>query len=211
MNTPIPRDANPRESIFQGRMADTPRPVGVPFQGFRNLSGMSEATRYGILLFLLWSPEHELSEEQVLWIVYRARKLSEAELLKSGRLFEKLASNEISRQGLKREIAETYSRVPRLYPKQIPEKRRIGVGYRDKGALRPLHRSRALGERVFWDEDILYLLPLDYEAVGRWISADEVLNLVQMDHLNLALSTIQSMMTEPVKFSRSSVNLVRLE
>jgi hypothetical protein len=192
LSTPISRNDPPVNSE-QVRMADTPHPVSAPFQGFRSLKGMKQSTRYGILLFLLQSSESfELSEGQRLWIIYRARKLSEAELLKAGEFSEKLLSDEVLRKRTKHQINETHVRVPSLNPKQLPEKRRIGIGYRDKGALRPLHHQRRIGEVVVWSEDIQYLLPLDQIVEGRWITADEVQSLIGVDLLNLSLAQIRS-------------------
>jgi hypothetical protein len=196
LSTPISRNDPPVNSE-QVRMADTPHPVSAPFQGFRSLKGMKQSTRYGILLFLLQSSEsYELSEGQRLWIIYRARKLSEAELLKAGEFSEKLISDEVLRQRTKHQINETHIRVPSLNPKQLPEKRRIGIGYRDKGALRPLHHQRRLGERTVWSEDIQYLLPLDSDLTGRWITADEVESLIGVDRLLMSIAQIQSQFSE---------------
>lgn len=191
MDTPISNSSDPVQSV-QGRMADTPHPVSAPFQGFRSLSGMKRSTRYGILLFLMQnSTAFALSEGQRLWIVYYARKLSEAELLKAGRFSESLSQDQVLRQRMKHQIRETHIRVPSLNPIQLPEKRRIGIGYRDKGALRPLHQRRRLGVRAIWDEELpIYLQPLTYEATGRWLTADEVESLVGVD-LNLVLSQIR--------------------
>jgi len=192
MNTPNHVEEPVRPETSQDRMADTPHSVGAPFHGFQSLRGMKQSSRYGILLYLLFSPDHELSNDQILWIVYRQRKLSEAELLKAGKLALSLIENEVHRQRLKKEIRETHIRVPRITPSQIPEKRRIGIGYRDKGALRPLHQKfRDNSVSSYWDEDIMHLLPLDYETVGRWITADEVYSLVGVDLLSLSLASIQ--------------------
>jgi len=180
------------EDSIQDRMADTPRSVGAPMERYSKIQGMRESTKYGILLFLLQSG-HELSDGQRLWIVYRSRKFSEAELLRSAELSLRLLQDDILRTRMRWEIRKIHHSVPSLNPKNLPEKRRIGIGYRDKGALRPLHRNRVLGERAFWDEDIQYLLPLTHEVTGRWITADEVVSLVGIDRLNLALTTIQSM------------------
>lgn len=192
METPISESSSPEGYSVQGRMADTPRSVGAPNPGFRQSSlGMRKSTVYGVLLFLLQHPDFELSEGQRLWIVYYARKLSEAELLKAGNTSLSLLSNELHRQRMKHEINRLHHSVPSLNPLNLPEKRRIGIGYRDKGALRPLHRPRPEGERTFWDEDILYLLPLSYEVTGKWLTADEVSSLIGVDLLNLVLQQIQ--------------------
>lgn len=211
MNVPISRGNLPFDRSDQGRMADTPHTIGAPLQGFRSLSGMKQSSRYGILLFLLQSPEHELSEGQRLWIVYRSRKFSLAELLKAGKLSESLLTNEVQRKRMQKEISETHHRVPSLNPKQLPEKRRIGIGYRDKGALRPLHHRRIIGERTFWDQDLLYLLPLDYEVKGKWLTADEVDSLVGVDLLNLVLLKIQEQYSVQVPSIQSVKNLKSVE
>lgn len=152
---------------------------------------MRESTKYGILLHLMQNPElYELSEFQRLWIVYRSRKLSEAELLRSGIISENLNSDGILRQRMKHQIRLLHIRVPSLNPINLPEKRRIGIGYRDKGALRPLHEDRKIGEPAYWSEDIQCILPLTNEEDGRWITADEVTELVGRDRLILSLLSI---------------------
>ena len=210
MDTPISREPDPEGIVPQGRMADTPRSLAAPIPGFLNLKGLRQSTRYGILLYLMQSPDYSLSNEQRLWIIYRARKLSEAELLRAGRFSDDLNSRQDIRKRMRKDIEETFIRVPRLLPKQIPEKRRIGIGYRDKGALRPLHQKRILGERVFWDEDVQYMLPLTYTSVGKWISADEVVSQTGNDLLNLVLHTIQSMCSSKVFSSPTQSYLDRV-
>lgn len=191
METPISREPRPVNS-GQVRMADTPYSVSAPFQGFRSLKGLKRSTRYGILLYILQnSLLYDLSEGQKLWIIYYARKFSEAELLKAGKFSEQLSQDLTVQQRMKHHIRETHIRVPSLNPLQLPEKRRIGIGYRDKGALRPLHHQRRLGDRIFWDEDIRYLLPLNVEVTGRWLTAEEVSGLAGVDHLSLSLAQIQ--------------------
>lgn len=179
-------------SLSSDRMAETPRSVGAPKDGFTDLPGMRKSTRYGILLYFLNnSTEWPLSPGQVLWIVYRARKFQETELLRAGQFCEQLSEDEKVRTRMFEQIRHTYFRVPSLGPKWIPEKRTIGIGYRDKGSLRPLHEQRNIGEEVFWDEDISYLLPLNQLIEGRWITAEEIKSLIGEDLLILALGAVQ--------------------
>jgi len=174
-------------------MAETPRSVGAPKEGFTALNGVRESTKYGILLYFLSnSEEWPLSRGQVLWIVYRSRKLHESELLRAGQFSETLSTNSVVKQRMFKQITELYYRVPSLDPKRIPEKRTIGIGYRDKGSLRPLHEQRNIGEETYWDEDLLSVLPLDYKMEGRLITAEEVERLVGVDLLYLALNAIQN-------------------
>lgn len=171
-----------------------PPPDILPRDGFTALTGMRESTRYGILLYFMRnSTEWPLSDGQILWIVYRARKLSLAELLRAGQFSGELNDNKETFRRTLKQIKETYFRVPSLNPKLIPEKRTIGIGYRDKGSLRPLHQQRRIGEEVFWDEDIAYLLPLNHKIEGRWITAEEVESLIGVDLLILAVMQSKNM------------------
>jgi len=185
--TPIP------EVPVLGQDGRNPPLASRSKDGFTALKGMRESTRYGILLyFLLNSVEWPLSEGQVLWIVHRSKKLSLSELQRSSTFLEELFHNEKTFSRMRREILDTYYRVPSLNPKRIPEKRTIGIGYRDKGSLRPLHEQRSIGEEVFWNQDLAYLLPYDKTEEGAWVTAEEVQRQVGMDHLILALASIRN-------------------
>lgn len=190
-NTPI-SSSTPEGHDPQDRMAEILRPITPPKEGFTAIKWMKESTKYGILLFFLQNQNiYPLSEGQILWIVYRARKLSEAELLRSAKFSLVLTNSEQARLRSRSNISKLYYCVPSLDPKRLPEKRTIGIGYRDKGSLRPLHENHGSEGIEFWDEDISYLLPLSYTIEGKWISAEEVISLVGVEPLILATLQVQ--------------------
>jgi hypothetical protein len=191
MEIPLSHSEDPPAQVSTGEDGRHPPHGNRSFQGFRELKGMRKSTRYGILLYLLHSKEWSLSDSQQLWIIYYSRKFSETELLRAAMIQEKLELDSLFFQRMKHDIQETHVRVPRLSPLQLKEKRRIGIGYRDKGALRPLHQKREIGGLTVWDEDIQFLLPLDYEVQGRWISAEEVSSLIGVNLLNEVLYQIE--------------------
>jgi hypothetical protein len=208
MSSPI-YSSEPPDQVSTGEDGRHPLLGKRSSQGFRDLKGMRKSTRYGILLYLLSnSKDFELSENQRLWIIYYSRKFSEAELLRASDVSERLNSDSLFLLRMKKEIHETHVRVPSLNPLNLKEKRRIGIGYRDKGALRPLHQKRDLGEISLWDEDIRFLLPLNFEIQGRWITAKEVSSLIGVNLLNEVLYQIerqtQSALALLSKYSRTS-------
>lgn len=189
-DTPIAEGSHP-ELLASGEDGRNPPRGKRSKDGYLAFSGMRESTKYGILLYLLQSSAFPLSSGQVLWIVYRSRKFSEAELLRAGLFAETLAQDEKVRSRHRRDIEKLYTRVPSLNPKRLPEKRTIGIGYRDKGVLRPLHQQRERGVESFWDEDIRYLLPLSYDVCGKWITSEEVKSLIGENLLYLAIQQAQ--------------------
>jgi hypothetical protein len=178
-------------------MADTPHGITHPIHRQRSeKKPLKKSIYFGILLFLLREKPDRFSREQQLWIVNYARKLSDEEVFRAGRLTELLITEESKRIFHLRDISNVLSSVPWIEPFNAPEAVRIGKGYTDKGALRPLHKKgRENGETSVWDEDVFYLLPSSYETRGKWLTADEVQSLVGVDLLNLALSQIRSMTT----------------
>lgn len=152
-------------------MADTP--VAVPRS--RKRKAPRKSVQLGFLLIL--SEEGELSEGQIRFVIKLQGKMKLEELLSAQELYLRLRRSPRSKARSRKEQEEILRRTPSLEAKSIlREKRRIGVGYRDKGALRPPHRPRFEG-RIFWSEDIPgFSLP---EKNGeqenpRWISAEEL-------------------------------------
>lgn len=182
------QEHQPLGRVSQDRMADTPRSADPPFRNSSRRKGkLKKSTYYGILLYIMSEFAEDISPEQRAWIVYYSRKLSIAELLKASNFSSKLRTEQNTLQRTLNEIQRIRRRIPRLEPLNLPEGRRIGIGYRDKGALRPLHEKRVIGERCFWDEDLRAILPFSYEIEGKWITANEVNSLVGENHLELAL------------------------
>lgn len=78
----------------------------------------------------------------------------------------------------------------------LREIRRIGVGYRDKGALRPSHSPREdqMVTPDLWVEDVEYLLRLDHPPLEDWITAQEVLDpVLNQPHVVESLIQLQRM------------------
>lgn len=152
---------------------------------------LDKAKYFGVLLLFLSDRQRwPLSDDQIFWIVYQSRKLNELQLLKAGRFHQSVLMKETTFSRLRRDIEKIYLSVPSLSPKRIPEKRRIGIGYRDKGALRPLHLKRIIGTESWWGEDIEYLLPIEVEK-DRFYTAEEVRSLTGENHLELALKSVR--------------------
>jgi len=171
----IPENSKPTpDPNSKVRMADTPHTVkrtnSVSPEEWRKVP---RAIHLSYLLILVQDPHRELNEFQLRWIAYFSGKLSETQLFRAYAFYHRLNSDEtLLRRNLPM-INEAHRRIPLDGP-PLPERRRIGIGYRDKGALRPLHQKREMGEMAFWDQDIISLLPLDYKVEGKWITASEV-------------------------------------
>jgi hypothetical protein len=131
------------------------------------------STYLGILLYRIF---HETcSDEQKEYVAYFQSKLNFAEVLRAMRLCHSLTTNPVARKRLKPELW----RIPTLGPRpHLREKRRIGVGYRDKGSLRERHRPVLPGELTLGSEaEILfgYHSP-QWLREGHRKRADEVLS-----------------------------------
>lgn len=87
--------------------------------------------------------------------------------------------------------------LPRLLETRIEEIRRIGVGYRDKGSLRPHHeKGRDQGEVAVWSEDVPYIVPPSTEP-GKWVTRKEVIELCGgIDYYHLTMAAIYSQTNE---------------
>jgi len=169
---------NPQVLNSMERMADTPRSIDPPVRsGSRRKTKLKKSTYYGILLYIMSEFSKDLSSEQRAWIVYYSRKLSIAELLKATNFQAKLSSEEKTLERTMHEIKRIRSRIPRLENLSLPEPNRIGIGYRDKGALRPLTKKREIGEDSFWSDDVKSVFPSLQESEGKWITANEVNSL----------------------------------
>lgn len=169
-----------RRSSPQGRMADTPHRATPPVRRNRSKTvPVSKSIYFGTLLFIQRSDPDSLTRHQHNWISNYAKKLDESQLLKAGRYSEMLMTQERSRYLFRNELLRIRRSIPWIEDLTLPESVRIGKGYTDKGALRPLHeRGRQLSEIKFWDEDIPFMLPTFYTVKGEWITADEVKDLL---------------------------------
>lgn len=155
-------------------MADTP--VSAPRPNLTVSKGRyRKAVRLGYLLVL--KELKFLSEGQITTMMEFQSKLNLDEVLSAQELYISLMNSPRAfaraRQDLKKVLVEC-----RAAPSKSnrPEIRRIGVGYRDKGALRPSHKPRPV-TRVIWDQDIpvgSHSPWADSEESPRWISAEEL-------------------------------------
>jgi len=169
-------------------MADTPHRVPHPLQPRKEQKRLKSSVYFGILLYILRQDSDNLTLEQIQWITNYSKKLDENQLLRAGKFSQGLIQNGDRQVFHARDIWAVRRSIPWIEPFLVPEKVRIGKGYTDKGALRPLHKKeRSLGEMCFWDEDIRYLLPYDYQPVGTWITADEVRCLLGGNLLELVV------------------------
>jgi len=190
MISPEQRNKSP-DLLSKVRMADTPRPVKRPNIALLEWRKVPKSIHLAYLLFITQDSTRELSQFQLSWISHFASKLDENQLYRAFNFFQELGKNEHLLQRTLPMINEAHRRVPRDGP-PIREKRRIGIGYRDKGALRPLYQKREFGEESFWDGDIVSFLPFSYEVQGRWITTSEVKSLTGEIHFELLVSQLRS-------------------
>jgi hypothetical protein len=175
-----------------GKMADNPHGATHLIQKSGEGWKLKKSIYFGILLYIQWEEYDRLSVLQNLWITNYARRCSDEELLRAGKLAETLKTREHIRFFHSKDILRVRKTIPWIESKPLPEAVRIGKGYTDKGSLRPLHeRGRILSEIKFWDEDIIYMLPFDYQVKGEWITADEVKSLVGVNLFELLLTQVR--------------------
>jgi hypothetical protein len=120
----------------------TPRPGASSRNGAdHGLKGMKRSTRVGVMLYL--SSTQNLSVEQKAFLAHAQGKLNSEELVRALRIYSDLRSDPRFRARLRVQHATVPAEVPPPKPK---DPRRIGIGYRDKGSLRPPHRPSLPGE-----------------------------------------------------------------
>jgi len=176
-------DDQPRPLLDLGTDGRHPPRARPPNSGIRKEAKLRKSVYYGFLLFILQDFRGLLHEDKVRWIIYYGRKLSDAELLKAGKLAHQLHSDELTQKRSAREIVRIFHSIPLLRQASIPIPRRIGTGYHDKGALRPRHKPRLPGIDTFWTQDLANFLPTEEE--GKWITSDEVFSLIGKDLLEM--------------------------
>lgn len=126
----------------------------------------------GYLLYL--QRNNRLAEGQERYLLNLQAKVREEELLSAIRLMQALSLSPRSAARAEKDLEAVRSRTPNLPAKSIlQEQRRIGVGYRDKGSLRPKHKPRPESGVAFWSED-LPLLEKNTPEEPRWITAEEL-------------------------------------
>jgi len=161
----------------------------------------------GVLYFLVSSQDPEIreqiSEDHRRWILDELAKVNIDTFATVFSIAESIEKNPRVRGSLEyyleREL-RTY-RTPKTV--NVPEPRRIGVGYRDKGSLRPSHkRGRDHGVEVFWSEDVPILFPENFQP--RFITAEEVSSLgTNLEHLRIWKQTLTYNREAPTLLSDS--------
>lgn len=161
------------------RPAETPVSVSRPPREKR----LNRSTFLGYLLYLL--RQKKLSEEQERFVITLQSKVNLQELTAAIELLTKLSNSNRSAARAKDDLELAYQKCGRIPAKsKTPEERRIGVGYKDKGALRPTHKPRLHGSRAWWSEDLApALLVLPEEP--RWISSEELFGPEQYSEIQM--------------------------
>lgn len=210
-DTAPPDQPDPKIPSTERRMAETPVPNTLNRK--RHVPGhtanhLRKSKYAGLLFYLLLSNEiwiqESLSNDHRLWIKDFLGNIPEDIILKSYSFALKIYRNKRIRNSLTEEIVKELRSYRSPKVNRSPEPRRIGVGYRDKGALRPLHLRRNVGEDCFWWDDIRHLLPGSSNPTGKdFITTEEVLSQgINPDHLLLVLQQLSVMASfETLSFS----------
>jgi hypothetical protein len=129
----------------------TPRHGASPQQRRPQVDGMRRSTKVGVYLYL--ASTRKLTSEQKAFLAHTQGKLNYDELNRALRIYSDLCSD----QRLRARLGVENTTVPALPPPRRPkEQRRIGIGYRDKGSLRPPHRpSLPGGDTISTDQEEL--------------------------------------------------------
>lgn len=169
------------------RPAETPPSVTRPLKEKR----LARSTFLGYLLFL--QRNKQLSYEQELFVIRLQAKVKLEELTAAMELLTKLSLSRRSVARAKDDLEYAKAKCGRIPAKSItPEARRIGVGYRDKGALRPSHRPRAESPDMFWSEDLSPDLSIQPEE-PTWISSEELFGTEQYAQIKTKRGTVVSL------------------
>jgi len=185
--TPQPSDILPSDSPSVEKDGRQPRRGNPPRL---NVSSLKRSRKL-VLFWLRREFESNLGENYLAKVTEYQSRLKLEELESALELYSKLIVDPRGRSRFLAQYREV--RIPRLQETRKDEIRRIGVGYRDKGSLRPHHtKGRDLGEEVIWAEDIKFLLPPDLD-LARWITRKEVLELCGGLHIfHLSMVAIQA-------------------
>lgn len=162
--------------------ADTPR-LAARSSNLRKKKEerLKPSTYLGMLLFL--SEQKQLVEDQLRFVRKLQGKLRFSELEKAIELCKKLKESPRSAARARVELERLTRECPRISSKSIiPEQRRIGVGYKDKGALRLSHEDHDAPSRSWWSEDIEFLL-LDKPEEPTWITSEQLFGMDQKNDM----------------------------
>lgn len=148
----------------------------------RKISRLRTSTYLGMLLLL--TEQGKLSEDQRRYVRKLQASVKFSELEKAISLVSKLRESPRSLARARVELERLQRDCPRIDAKSnLPEPRRIGVGYRDKGSLRLPHEDHDVPSRSWWSQDIEFLL-LDPPEEPQWIASEQ---LIGMDQQNLEI------------------------
>lgn len=171
---------------MEGKSSDYDFPVEVrsissrPAEPPRSISRATQLSerRYsrsvflGYLLYL--QRMKRLPEDKERYLLKLQAKVNLDELQRAIHLMQALISSRRSAARAEQDLQAVLHRTPIVPAKSVlPEQRRIGVGYRDKGSLRPKHKPRPEAGIAFWSED-LPLLEKNTPEEPRWITAEEL-------------------------------------
>lgn len=168
------------------RSAEPPHSATRPLHKVKRLKTSSFL---GYLLFL--QRNKQLSEDQERFLLKLQGKVKFEELEAAILLLKKLLGSPRSAARSKEDLELALRKCGRLPAKsRTPEVRRIGVGYRDKGSLRPKHRPPAVPGLCWWSEDLDPAL-LQKPEEPRWITAEELFGRERYDPIQeLALRAV---------------------
>jgi len=162
------------------KSAELPRPV-TPAESSRNrrTGRLRTSTYLGYLLFL--TEIKQLSEDQMRYVRKLQASVRFSELEKAINLTRKLIESPRSVARARVELERLRRNCPRIDAKSIlPEIRRIGVGYRDKGSLRLPHEDHEVPSRAWWSQDIEFLL-LHPPEEPQWIASEQLFGMDQSE------------------------------
>lgn len=160
---------------------------------------VKQSTYLGFLLFLM--EQGELSKNQELFVLRLQSKLNLDQIQHSIKLLVKLSKSSRSVARSRKELDRIRDTCPALPDKSIlREQRRIGVGYRDKGACRPSHRPPSEPpDLLWWSEDIAPAL-LKVPEEPRFIIAEELFGSKYYNHVQeLALRALIENSDKPLQ------------
>jgi hypothetical protein len=181
------------------RPAEPPRAVSRTSKEKR----LKKSTFLGYLLYL--QKVRRLGEGQERYLLRLQSTVQEEELLAAIQLMRGLVLSQRSAARAEQDLRAVLQRCPILPAKSVlPEQRRIGVGYRDKGSLRPTHRPAPQPDRMWWSEDLQpALLEENIPEEPRWITAEELFGAEGYDPIQeLALLAVLSQTFARQHFTR---------
>lgn len=183
------------------RPAEPPRTVTRT----SNEKRLKRSTFLGYLLYL--QKNNRLVEDQQRYLLKLQSTVNEEELVASIELLRGLMQSPRSAARAEKDLQAVIQRCPRIPAKSpLPEQRRIGVGYRDKGSLRPLTRPSEEPGLMWWSDDLLpTLLERNIPEEPRWITAEELFGMKGYDPIQeLAMLAVLSQNLPSHLFSRKS-------